>query len=64
MISDCGVQQSATGNGKIIGGYPVDDKYKYPWFGQLILKSSNQANCGGTLIAAKYALSAAHCFTS
>ena len=36
-------------------------KNKYPWIVALILKSDDSHFCGGTLVASKYIISAAHC---
>ena len=36
-------------------------KNKYPWIVALILKSDDSHFCGGTLVASKYIVTAAHC---
>ena len=38
----------------------LDQKNKYPWMVALVSPSGGQF-CGGTLVASKYVISAAHC---
>ena len=45
---------------KIVGGIPISEHY--PWFAQLVDgEKSSQGYCGGTLIATRIVLTAAHC---
>ena len=41
----------------------LDQKNKYPWMVALVSPSGGQF-CGGTLVASKYVISAAHCMFS
>ena len=41
----------------------LDQKNKYPWMVALVSASGFQF-CGGTLVASKYVISAAHCMFS
>merc|ERR1711981_286813 len=52
----CGVE----GTNRIVGGSEVNPKNKYPWMVALVGSSGGQF-CGGTLVASKYVISAAHC---
>merc|ERR1719195_2147316 len=52
----CGVKKST----RIVGGTEVDPKNKYPWMAALVDSNGNQF-CGGTLVASKYVVTAAHC---
>ena len=36
-------------------------KNKYPWIVALIYTANDEHFCGGTLVASKYVVSAAHC---
>merc|ERR1712183_585439 len=52
----CGVERTS----RIVGGTEVNPKNKYPWMVALVTSSGGQF-CGGTLVASKYVISAAHC---
>merc|ERR1712241_193684 len=51
----CGVEKTS----RIVGGTEVSPKNKYPWMVALV--SSGFQFCGGSLVASKYVISAAHC---
>jgi len=58
FISACREEDPATL--KIIGGRPTAEAY--PWFVQILDgNSAHQGYCGGTLIAERFVLTAAHC---
>nr|ADK37838.1 putative trypsin-like serine protease precursor [Pandora neoaphidis] len=46
-------------SGRIVGGYEVTPKFKYPWMASLQYKK--QHTCGGTLYTDTTVISAAHC---
>ncbi|GJQ69112.1 hypothetical protein Trydic_g6275 [Trypoxylus dichotomus] len=56
---ECGHPIGSFSTGKIVGGYDVG-YYKYPWYVALI--RDDVPYCGGTLIAKKFVVTAAHCF--
>lgn len=45
--------------GRIVGGYEVSPKFKYPWLVSLDYKTRH--SCGGTLYTANTVITAAHC---
>merc|ERR1712038_1030797 len=53
----CGLEKTS----RIVGGSEVNPANKYPWMAALV-RDGNQF-CGGTLVASKYVISAAHCMT-
>merc|ERR1711923_466133 len=54
----CGIEGS--GN-RIVGGSEVSPINKYPWLVRLFNSDETGSFCGGTLVASKYVISAAHC---
>merc|ERR1711936_954987 len=52
----CGIERTS----RIVGGAEVTPVDKYPWMVSLVGSSGNHF-CGGTLVASKYVVSAAHC---
>merc|ERR1719510_1095439 len=54
----CGVEKTS----RIVGGTEVNPVNKYPWMAALV-RGGGQF-CGGTLVASKYVISAAHCMTN
>merc|ERR1712087_823297 len=54
-VCKCGVKKSSG----IVGGTEVNPKNKYPWVAALM--SNGGQFCGGTLVASKYVVTAAHC---
>jgi len=53
----CGVE----GNNRIVNGEPVP-RGKYPWIASLTFNNGDQTGgCGGTLIASRWVVTAAHC---
>ena len=59
----CGIEKSSNKpHNRIIGGSPVSIIDKYPWLVSLWGKSVDAGSfCGGTLVASKYVITAAHC---
>lgn len=55
----CGHVRGRADVNRIVGGYDVG-YYKYPWFASLMIQGF--VNCGGTLIAPKFVVTAAHCY--
>merc|ERR1719362_1985026 len=57
----CGVETTT----RIIGGSAVVKPNKYPWMAAIINTNAgsirDRAYCGGSLVASKYVLTAAHC---
>jgi len=53
----CGVKKTS----RIVGGTEVDPKNKYPWMVALMDGTGSSQFCGGTLVASKYVVTAAHC---
>ena len=53
----CGIERSS----RIVGGTEVAPANKYPWMFALVNSLGGQFFCGGTLLASKYVLTAAHC---
>jgi len=57
----CGVETTT----RVIGGSAVTKPNKYPWMAAIISTGTgnirNRAFCGGSLVASKYVLTAAHC---
>lgn len=51
---------SAPAAEKIIGGFAVGERM-YPWQVRLLVARDKTAQCGGTLIASQWVLTAAHC---
>jgi len=55
----CGVERTSS---RVVGGTEVNPKNKYPWMVALVdATTSKDSFCGGTLVASKYVVSAAHC---
>lgn len=46
---------------RIVGGKPINPTLKYPWITFLRDEEGGEDFCGGTLVASKYVISAAHC---
>merc|ERR1711953_406981 len=54
----CGTERTT----RIVGGTEVNPKNKYPWMVTFVSPDGSQwLGCGGTLVASKYVISAAHC---
>jgi len=53
----CGVKKTS----RIVGGTEVNPKNKYPWMVALMDGTGSSQFCGGTLVASKYVVTAAHC---
>ena len=64
----CGLERSsAEPHNRIIGGSPVSPIDKYPWLVSVgVTRGPNRHFfiCGGTLVASKYVITAAHCMDS
>ncbi|MEW8064408.1 MAG: trypsin-like serine protease [Candidatus Thiodiazotropha sp.] len=60
--ADYGKRKGAI-NHRIIGGNPAQSD-AYPWMTALISKTDNEQFCGGSLIAERWVLTAAHCVES
>ena len=52
----CAIERSS----RIVGGTEVAPANKYPWMVAVVDSLGGQF-CGGTLVASKYVISAAHC---
>jgi len=59
----CGVERTST-TSRIVGGTEVNPKNKYPWIVSLVGADSTFPTCGGTLVASKYVVTAAHCMST
>ncbi|MES9867981.1 MAG: trypsin-like serine protease [Candidatus Thiodiazotropha sp. LLP2] len=55
--------RKGTINPRIIGGNPAESS-AYPWMTALLSKTDNEQFCGGSLIGARWVLTAAHCVES
>jgi len=53
----CGVKKAS----RIVGGTEVSPVNKYPWMAAIMDGSGSSQFCGGTLVASKYVITAAHC---
>merc|ERR1711976_577730 len=53
----CGVKKAQ----RIVGGTEVNPVNKYPWMAAIMDGTGSSQFCGGTLVASKYVISAAHC---
>jgi len=53
----CGVKKAQ----RIVGGTEVNPVNKYPWMAAIMNGAGTAQFCGGTLVASKYVITAAHC---
>ena len=51
---------SASAAEKVVGGFSAGEQM-YPWQVRLLVKRDDTSQCGGTLIAPQWVLTAAHC---
>ena len=56
LACKCGVEKAS----RIVGGTEVAPANKYPWAVAIVSSLGGQF-CGGTLVASKYVVTAAHC---
>merc|ERR1719384_664687 len=57
-VCKCGIERTK----RIVGGSEVKPKNKYPWMVALVDTNTTDGQfCGGTLVASKYIITAAHC---
>ncbi|KAA8498291.1 Transmembrane protease serine 9 [Porphyridium purpureum] len=64
-VSELGTRRSGMAHGaqRIVNGKPADQG-EYPWFTELFIQYADlntQLTCGGTLVASRWVLTAAHC---